>query len=35
MNKGVFEFEKLKENFDHIQTDIYRKPASTDNVVTI
>jgi hypothetical protein len=33
MKKGVFEFEKLKENVDHIQTDIYKKPTSTDNAV--
>jgi hypothetical protein len=33
MKKCVFEFEKLKENLDHVQTDIYKKPTSTDNAV--
>ena len=33
MKKSVFEFEKLKENLYHIQTDIYKKPTSTDNAV--
>jgi hypothetical protein len=33
MKKDVFEFEKLKENLDHIQTDIYKKPTSTDNAL--
>lgn len=33
MKKDVFEFEKLKENLDHIQTDTYKKPTNTDNAV--
>jgi hypothetical protein len=31
--KGVFQFEKLKENMDHMQTDIYKRATGTDNAV--